>query len=346
MPATISPQSSIKRKIPGGTIARKIALALYLAAMTARLAWIRIKCGRSLLVLFRSGGLGDVLATSPAVLALRERHPDRHIVYCTRPEFRGVVELVSGVDTILGIYHGDQLAALIARWFDTRRFRYRDEYDSEGSTRHFMLEMADSAGVGLPDGATPRIEVAPIGDEEFHSWFGAHLAGRSIVALHAGPSAPVREWPIERWRVVAEKLALRPEIALVQIGSGRHFLHGERDIAIAGALQPRRAFSFLESARLLKRAVLMIGIDSGPLHLAAAVGTSSIGIFGPVDPRLRAPAGSQHIVVRSRLACQFCHHRIPRGHWETGCPHSIACLKEIEPGDVLDIIEASLSTSR
>ena len=111
-----------------------------------------------------------------------------------------------------------------------------------------------------------------------------------------------------------------PGLAIVQIGSGRHFLHGGKDSTIPGALQPLRQLSLGESARLLKSCACMVGIDSGPLHLAAAVGTRAVGIFGPVNPRLRLPPGAQFVVAEPQLPCQFCHHRIPRGHWESGAP--------------------------
>lgn len=338
-------QRSLKAKLLGHPFIARLAVSLYVAAQTVRLCGIRLRSGCPLLVVFRAGGLGDVLATEPSIAILRAQHPERCIVFCTRPEFRPIARLIAGIDRVVPVFHGDALAAFAARWFDTRRFRYLDEYDPAGSQRCFVEEMAASVGVTLPPGATPHIAVEPMSDAEFAEWFGSPRAGRRLIAVHAGPSAPVREWPLAHWQSLVASLIRAPDLAILQIGSGRHFLHGGKDLTIAGALQPLRQLTFHESARLLRSCALMIGIDSGPLHLAAAVGTRAIGLFGPVNPRLRLPPGAQSIVANPPLPCQFCHHRIPRGHWETGCPHEIACLEQITPGAVLEVLDFHDPTS-
>jgi len=329
-------------KILSHPLVARLAITGYVAFTTLRFAVIRIAGRFPLLVVFRAGGLGDVIATAPAVAALRASHPRHRIVFCTRAEFVDIATLIPGVDRVLPVFHGDALAAFASRWFDTRRFRYRDEYDPAGSSEHFVVEMAASAGVTLPVGASPRLNVPAMSDAEFAEWFGCDLAGRRVIALHAGPSAAVREWPLDRWRALAAGLADRPDLVIVQIGSGRHFLHGSKDVTVQHAVQPQRLLSLLESARLLRSCALLIGIDSGPLHLAAAVGTPVVGIFGPVNPALRIPAGAQAVVAAPRLDCQFCHHRVPRGHWETGCPHDIACLSSIPSEAVLKQIDSSI----
>jgi ADP-heptose:LPS heptosyltransferase len=317
-------------------------MRLYFAAVHAYIFWITLRLvmlrafrGKRLLVVMRAGGLGDVIASQPALAALRKQYPDRHLVYCTRPEFRPIAACLPGVDCVLPVFHGDRLAVFAGRWFDTRRFRYLDEYDPQGSTRCFVEEMAGSVGITLPADAAPRIEIAAMSDAEFAEWFGTPRAGRRIIALHAGPSAPVREWPHQHWQNLAAMLVRDSGLAVVQIGSGRHFIHGGKDNTIPGALQPLRQLSLVESARLLKSCTCMVGIDSGPLHLAAAVGTRAIGIFGPVNPRLRLPPGAQFVVAEPPLPCQFCHHRNPRGHWETGCNNEVACMRTISVASVL-----------
>ena len=151
---------SLKAKFLGGSIVSNLAASSYVAAMSVRLLALRVRVGKPLLVLFRAGGLGDILATAPSVAALRVQYPDRHIVYCTRPEFRPIAACLPGVDCVLSVFHGDRLAAFAGRSFDARRFRYLDEYDPQGSTRCFVDEMAASVGTALPPGAAPRIEVA------------------------------------------------------------------------------------------------------------------------------------------------------------------------------------------
>ena len=327
---------SLKAKLIGRTIVLRMAVRLYIGWIGFRLLLIRLLTGKRLLVLFRAGGLGDIISTLPTVAALRSQYPDRHLVFCTRPDFLSIAELVPEVDRYLGVYHGDAVATGLGRWIDARRLRYPDEFAPPNSTEHFIHEMAASVGVTLPPDAEPRIQAAVLSDDEFQEWFGEVPGKRPVVAIHLGPTAPVKEWPLSYWKEFTDDLRARTEVFLVQIGSGSHFLHGQKDMALDGALRSRRSLSLIESARLLKSCTCMVGVDSGPLHLAAAVGTRAIGIFGPVNPGLRLPPGAQFVVAEPQLPCQFCHHRTPRGHWETGCPHEIACMEKIQPAQLLE----------
>ena len=336
----------LARRFSAGWL-RSIATALYLGGMLARLAWLRLRHRRALLILLRAGGLGDIVAAIPAINALRGQFPARHLVFCTRPEFCGIGELIHAIDTTLPTLHSDRFAVLASRWCDARRLRYLDEYLPAGSTAHFVDEMAASVDAELPPGALPRIEVEPMSDGEFADFFGVAPGTRKVVALHAGPTAPVKEWSHENWTSVARRLAGEWDAIIVQIGVGRHFQHGGSERVIEGALRAARALSIAESARLLKRCALFVGIDSGPLHLAAAVGTRAVGLFGPVDPALRLPGNARAVTAEPRLPCQFCHHRLPRGHWETGCPHDTACMRQLLPERVIAALEESaISISR
>ena len=88
-----------------------------------------------------------------------------------------------------------------------------------------------------------------------------------------------------------------------------------------------------------------VGIDSGLLHMAGAVGTPAVGLFGPVDPALRLPPTTPAVAVTappSEVPCLGCHHRMPRLHWKTGCPHDIACMRQLSPDAVFDTVGTML----
>jgi ADP-heptose:LPS heptosyltransferase len=93
-----------------------------------------------------------------------------------------------------------------------------------------------------------------------------------------------------------------------------------------------------QTAALLQRARLSLSADTGVMHLAYAVGTPTVSLFGPGLQHKWAPPGKQHRVVRKGLACSPCtrHGRIPP------CPHNIACMREISVADVTDAINALL----
>ena len=68
-----------------------------------------------------------------------------------------------------------------------------------------------------------------------------------------------------------------------------------------------------------------------------------IGLIALVNPPLRLPPGAQFIVAEPPLPCQFCHHRLPRGHWETGCSHEIACMVRIPAEQVIDAVNRAVT---
>lgn len=104
--------------------------------------------------------------------------------------------------------------------------------------------------------------------------------------------------------------------------------------------------TFMESAELIKRADLLIGSDSAPLHLAGAAGTPSIGIFGPTNPGFSNPVGPIHKIIYHHLYCsasedmQYC----TRNAGFT-CA-TIDCMKMIKAGEIIALAEELLQIKK
>lgn len=312
----------------------------YTVWIAARLGLRRLRVGRPLLVLLRAAGLGDVIGSLPSVGALRQQYPERWIIYCTRPEFQALPELMPAVDQVIGVFQTKALARLLRRFCDARIFSYDDELPGRASQRHFVEEMAESVGVRSPIGQ-PSLPVAPLSPAEFRRLVGFDRPTGLLVAVHMGPTAPVREWPQAHWQTLVDKLVSEWDATILRIGGNRHLVHGASDSEpIPQVHVPPVALSIIETARVLQSCDLFIGVDSGPLHLAAAVGTQVAGLFGPVNPRLRAPQNALVLQLAEALPCQFCHHHIPRRHWDADCPHDRACLRTLHPEAVFAQLEA------
>jgi ADP-heptose:LPS heptosyltransferase len=101
------------------------------------------------------------------------------------------------------------------------------------------------------------------------------------------------------------------------------------------------------TAALIEAATIFVGNDSAPLHMAAAVGTSAVGIFGPSDWNEFHPVGKtgyQHRVVHSNLACSPCFRFLGNdAPWVPNTCYSRACLKAITPQHVMDAASELLS---
>jgi heptosyltransferase I len=121
-------------------------------------------------------------------------------------------------------------------------------------------------------------------------------------------------WPPERFGALAAPLRERGLTTLVAWGPGEEPL-AER-VVIASQGLARKAFrtSLLELAELARRAKVMVAADTGPLHLACAVRTPVVGLFGPTDPARNGPFSARDVVVRRTPLCSPCHRRRCRVH--------------------------------
>jgi ADP-heptose:LPS heptosyltransferase len=133
-------------------------------------------------------------------------------------------------------------------------------------------------------------------------------AGPRPVVLHPGSGWPLKNWPAGRWGEVARRLRQAAGTRVLVAGTaGETALAGEAAAASGGAaVAIAGLLSVGGLAALHARARLVIGVDSGALHLAAAVGTPTVALYGPGDPVQYAAAGAGHRVVRSGLPCSPC----------------------------------------
>ncbi|HLZ07268.1 MAG TPA: glycosyltransferase family 9 protein [Chloroflexota bacterium] len=139
----------------------------------------------------------------------------------------------------------------------------------------------------------------------------ANERGRPIVALQVGAGAPVKVWPLDRLAKVGRMLGAEYDVAIVVVGGpseveAAHRVRdavGDRAIALAGVT------TLGELGAVLERCALAIGPDSGPLHLAVAVGTPTLHLFGPADSRRFGPYGDPawHQVVATPRRCAPCN---------------------------------------
>jgi 3-deoxy-D-manno-octulosonic-acid transferase/heptosyltransferase-1 len=92
-----------------------------------------------------------------------------------------------------------------------------------------------------------------------------------------------------------------------------------------------------ELAALYKEASLLLTTDSGPMHLAAAVGTPVVALFGPTSPERTGPYGAGHVVIRKGLACSPCFRK--------ACD-TLECMKTIGVEEVFQAVRERLRTGR
>ena len=175
----------------------------------------------------------------------------------------------------------------------------------------------------------------------------AGLPARGFVLLHPGSSGfgAFKRWPPARFARLADRLAAeaRLPVALV-VGPGEERLAEE--VRAAADVRPAMlATPDLPSlAEAIRRAAVFVAADTGPLHVAAAVGTPLLGLYGPKDPAVYGPwgtdpagegaAGPRPVMVREAVPCRPCAIR-----W---CPDPV-CMSGIEADAVFDRVRALLA---
>jgi lipopolysaccharide heptosyltransferase II len=171
-----------------------------------------------------------------------------------------------------------------------------------------------------------------------------------LVALHAGASKAPRAWSADRFAALAQRLCRRHGAALLLMGDAGDTVVLRR---IAEGLPPRSLLALPEdgglrdSAALLERCHLFVGNDSGPMHLSAALGVPTLGIFGPGSPRATGPIGPEGrvAVIGRDYPCSPCRQDFFRE-----CPPAPSgkpfCLEEIEVEEVESAALALLRGAR
>lgn len=249
----------------------------------------------------------------PVVAALKDRYPkDRLLVLTAYPEL--FVDLLDEVDIVAD----DTVCAWIDRYVLIRgasRFRFRPEF------------YAKTAGLTSPL-KRPRLA--------FKNWETALLsevpAGDGpLIAVAPGASWRTKRWELERWRALSVQLTSRGA-RLMELGQT------DEPIGLDVSLMDRTTVR--DAACLLRTADLLICCDSGLMHLALAVETPVVALFGPTDPEILIRDEPLFHPIRSTLACS--------GRWndpgcamEPGecCGERACCLDTIEVQDVMRQIE-------
>lgn len=184
-------------------------------------------------------------------------------------------------------------------------------------------------------------------DERFiASWLGAQgiAAGERIVAIHPGAGAAVKQWPVENWAEIAARLVAAGARVVLTGGAGERSLTAAVAAATPAAILDAAGQTTLgQLAALYRRCALVLGSDSGPLHLAVAVDAATVHLYGPVPAHKFGPWGdpARHIVVSSPFPCVPCD----RLDWPAEVLPRHQCMAAIDPAAVWHAAETLLSRS-
>jgi lipopolysaccharide heptosyltransferase II len=169
-------------------------------------------------------------------------------------------------------------------------------------------------------------------------------ASQKIICIHPGAGTRVKQWEAQKWAQVADALSEQTDAQIVFTGSNaeRALIAHIQSMCQHKTHSSGEALSLEQLAALYERAMLVLGCDSGPLHIAAAVKTATVGLFGPADPIEFAQWGDRHkhIVLTSNLGCRPC--RIL--DWGDDDLAYHPCVRDISIGEVLSATHRILNS--
>ena len=276
----------------------------------------------------RLGSMGDLIHTLPAVAALRSGFPGARLDWVVEQKWSTLVELVTVVDNVVpwrrGVFNtltglrdlrqrkyscaidfqGLYKSALLARFSGAfRRIGFDPAFAREpGASRFYTqcvvpagrhvaemnLELAVAAGAPKTQGMACPLKLPAESAALRETLERENL--REFCVVSPGGGWRTKCWPPERYGALCAELWRRLSVrAIVNAGPGEDEL-ARAVVASAAPVEPLVFSSSLRDlAALLGRARVVVAADTGPLHLAAALGTPVVALFGPTDPARNGP---------------------------------------------------------
>ncbi|HEV8537409.1 MAG TPA: glycosyltransferase family 9 protein [Bacteroidota bacterium] len=309
--------------------------------------------------------IGDVLLSTIVLDNLRAAFPHARIHFLTERPSREVIEGNPNLDGVLifdGKYEhglglivkvrrkqfdlvidlfGNPRSALVtlfsgARYrvgyrFKWRKYCYNIVVEPRGGEVHnaeFNLDALRKMEVSIiaRDISFPLDAAA----EQFAESFAAEagLSGKRVIALNPGGGWYTKRWRIQHFARLGDLIAEEFDASILLIwGPGE-----EEDASVIQSIMRSKSVviprtNLKQLAALLKRCSVLVTNDSGPMHIAAAMKTSVVAIFGPTNPDLQGPFGVKHEIVQNQqLLCLGCNY--------TKCPIGNPCMEDLSVDDV------------
>jgi lipopolysaccharide heptosyltransferase I len=324
------------------------------------------------ILIVRLSALGDVVHAIPAAAALRRAFPEARIDWLIEARHRDILDLVTVLDRIVVVRHstvggwtrvlrelraadydvaldfqGLIKSAVLARGSGARRvhgFSLRDL--RERSARPFYTTTADAEGghairknlrllhtLGIDD---ERVEF-PLGPTESPALatLRATIGNARFVLINPGAAWPNKRWPPARYGALAASIRRHQQtVPVVLWGPGEEELARAVVDASSGAAVLAPPTCVRDVVACSRAADLFVAGDTGPLHIAMAVGTPVVGLFGPTDPARNGP-WSAHDVVVSRAETCGCHI-------DRRCRQATWCLEDITVEEVWAAVQRRL----
>ena len=365
----------LSRLLPNPARLRRLARRGYLALRERLLAPfvpapgplpVGLLKGNARILVLTMDRLGDLVCSLPFLTALREAAPRAVITVCSPPYLKELLAAQATIDRwqgpgevrgqVFDLAFDLSTDYVLAKTWLARGVSWRVGFNVKGRgallthtlpcpgadthTADKLLGLLRLAGV-TPGSTTPRPWCAVA--EEWRGQSNAVLKALGLdpslpyAVIHPGGTYGTQRWPADRFAAIADRLAGRLDNPPILIGGPAELgvcgqvaaLAASRPINLCGRLSMGGLAALLAGARLL------VANNSGPLHLATAVGTRTVSTMGPTLPAVWWPLGEGHTVLRHPLPCVPCNE----GECRLG---ETPCLLAISVDEVWQAVAAIL----
>ena len=195
--------------------------------------------------------------------------------------------------------------------------------------------------LGIRVQCAPKLYVNPAVTPKVDTFLNEQGIGPedALIGIQPGSKWPTKRWTAEGFAAVAEEIMQQPSVKVILLGDTNDKAFVEQ-ITSRLTHQPiigTGQFNLQQLVGIIDRCTLLLTNDSGPMHIASALGVSTVALFGPTHPMLGfAPRGGYARIITTNAPCSPCSL-----HGEKPCRQSYrACMEEIKPQQVLAAIES------
>jgi len=324
------------------------------------------------ILVVKLGGLGDLILATPSLKALRNKFPGARISLLTDKRFKGIIESCPYIDELILFDRKKKNLGVLVSELKKRNFGISIDFKNSGFThfaayfsgiphRYGFSRVITGICLNHPERLSKNLSEEPVKqqyrilkrlgissfEDELQLWPRKHddeviervLNDKGVLkqdrviglAVGASPEWPTKNWPIENFSGLSRRLA-QSGFKVVLLGTD--YLKEK----ISAFPKDKNIVSFIgdtdlnQLVSLIKRLDILVTPDSAPMHIACAVKTKIIALFGPTDPERHIPPAEEIEVLVKHIDCQPCYKR------KCVNKEKIACLVKISVEEVLDKI--------
>lgn len=335
------------------------------------------------ILIVRMSALGDIVHALPVLAAIREARPEVEVDWLADRKYAGILEFAEGVSQVVigrpglsnavsvmrqrdydvavdlqGLLKSAAMTRLSAAkrvvGFDRNGLRepaatwfYTESIPTSSGAHIIDKNLAVLRVLELPMPAVPRfplrIPPSAVAGEMARS---ARMHGCGGVALiNPGAAWPNKRWPSDRFGTVASHIRRQHRLAPVVVWGGDEAELADAVVAASQGAAVRAPQTTLgDLLALSSQAALMVSGDTGPLHMAAAVATPIVGLYGPTWPERNGPWRPADQVVSRAAACECHHKRRCRRDAGRADDASRMCLNDVSVDEVIEAVDRRLAS--